>query len=127
MLITSLLSCEFLEMQSRLNDVLGLPVHHTNPRVSIDSITSFAGSINTKKAYKKFCKNLYRIGVTSEMISQKEGEILNIFNSQDTAISGQIENSNIADQSQFPVVSHFFCCSYLIYILLIGVDYTNIK
>ena len=86
-------------MQARLTDVLGL--HRTNSRVSIDSITSFAGSINTKKAYKKFCKNLFQIGVTSEMISEKEKEILDIFNAQSTATSSQIGDSgDIADQNQ---------------------------
>ena len=64
------LSCEFSEMQARLTDVLGL--HRTNSRVSMASITSFAESVNTKKAYKRFCKNLFQIGVTSEMINQKE-------------------------------------------------------
>ena len=68
------LSCEshkLDEIQARLTDVLGL--HSTNTR---DSIVSFSGSINTKKAYKKFCKGLFEIGVTAEMISQKEGEIV---------------------------------------------------
>ena len=94
-------------MQARLTDVLGL--HRTSSRVSIESITSFAGSVNTKKAYKRFCKNLFQIGVTSEMISQKEKEILDIFNTQSVATSSQISDSgDIADQSQLLVVSDFF-------------------
>ena len=99
------LSCEFSEMQGRLTDVLGL--HRTNSRVSIASITSFAWSVNTKRAYKEFCKNLFQIGVTPEMIKQKEREILDIFQSQDTTISGQIDGSNIAGQSQLPTVSNY--------------------
>ena len=95
-------------MQAQLNNLLGL--HGTNSTVSIDSITSFAGSVNTKKAYKKFCKNLFGIGVTSEMISQKEEEILNIFKAQNTAISGRVDVSNIASQSQLPAVSDFYIC-----------------
>ena len=111
-------SCELLDIQARLTDVLGL--HCTNARVSIDSISSFAGSINTKKAYKRFCKGLFEIGVTADMIKQKEEEIRNIFKSQNTTISGQIGDSSqmgdsqigdstIVDQSQLPVlpVSHF--------------------
>ena len=89
-MISLYLRCEFLEMQARLTDVLCL--HHTDSRVSLDSITSFAGSINTKKAYKKFCKSLYQIGVTAEMISRKEREILNIFQPQCTATSSQIDD-----------------------------------
>ena len=76
--------------------------------MSIDSITSFAGSINTKKAYKKFCKGLYQVGVTSEMISEKEKEIFDIFKSQDIATTSWIDNSAIENQSQSLVVSGFF-------------------
>ena len=96
-----------------MTDVLGL--HRTNSRVSIDSINSFAGSINTKKAYKRFCKGLFEIGVTADMIRQKEGEIRDIFKPQNTTTSGQIDyssqiddsseigDSTIADRSQLPV------------------------
>ena len=92
-------------MQARLTNVLGL--HHTNSTVSLDSITSFAGSINTKKVYKEFCQNLYQIRVTAEMISQKKSEIFNIFQPQNVAISVQKNGSNIAVQSQLLRVSDF--------------------
>ena len=93
-------------MQARLTDVLGL--HRTNSTVSVDSISSFAGSINTKKAFRKFCKDLFEIGVTKEMISQKEGEIRNIFQPQNPATSSQVDDdSSILGQSQLPVVSDF--------------------
>ena len=95
-------------MQAQLNKLLGL--HRTNSTVSTDSIISFAGSVNTKKAYKRFCKNLFGIGVTSEMISQKEEEIFNIFKAQNTVIGGPVDDSNIADQSQLPAVSGFYIC-----------------
>ena len=91
-------------MQAQLNNVLGL--HRTTSRVSIDSVTSFAASINTKKAFKRFCKNLYQSGVTAEIISQKESEILKILNSQSTASNIQGDDSNIADQNQLPPVSY---------------------
>ena len=83
-------------MQAQLNGLFGL--HRTSSRVSIDSITSFAGSTNTKKAFKRFCQNLYQIGVRADMIKEKESEILDIFRSQNTDTSGQIYNSNITDQ-----------------------------
>ena len=59
-------------------------------------------------AYKRFCKNLFQMGVTSDMITQKEGEILNIFNEpQDTAFGDEgHDGSNIADQSQLLRVSY---------------------
>ena len=46
------------------------------------------GVLARSKAYKEFCKDLYRIGVTSEMISQSEEEILNMFHLSDPEISG---------------------------------------
>lgn len=84
------------EMQAHIASVLGL--HRTNSRVSLNSTFSFSGSINTKKAYKKFCKGLYHIGVTAEPISQIEGPIHNIFKSQDIATSSQIDDVSIEDQ-----------------------------
>ena len=89
-------------MQARMADALGL--QRTTSRFSI---TSFAGSINTKEAYKNLFKKLYQTGVTKEMISQNEEEILKIFNPQDTTISGQTNDSNVAGQSQLPAVSGF--------------------
>ena len=96
-------------MQAQLNNLLGQ--HCTNSRVAIDSPTSFAGSLHrtnsrasissfvgstkTKAAFKKFCQNLYQIGVRAEMIREKESEILNIFKVQNTATSGQIDHTGL--------------------------------
>ena len=46
---------KMFEKQTQMAEVLGL--HPTNPGVSLHS-TSFAGSIDAKKDYKEFCKNL---------------------------------------------------------------------
>ena len=94
-------------MQERIAGVLGL--QRTTSRASI---TSFAESLNTKKAYKQLCRNLFQIGVTSEMISQKEEEILNIFKPQDTATGdgrgGESDSgANITGRSQLLAVSYF--------------------
>ena len=85
-------------MQARIADVLGL--NRADSTVSLDSITSFTGSINTKKAYKKFCKSLYQIGVTPELLSLKEREIFNIFEPQSTSPNSQICDNTTEDQSQ---------------------------
>lgn len=85
-------------------DVLDL---HRPKAISIRSITSFAGSANTKEAYQELCKDLYEIGVTAEVIGQKKREILNTFKSQSTATSGQVDDSkNITSPSQSPAVSN---------------------
>ena len=68
--------------------------------MSKDSIVSFAGSANTKKAYKRFCKGLFNIGVTAEMISQKEKEIQDIFKPQNPATSNQTDDTTFVDPSQ---------------------------
>ena len=64
--------------QAQMTGALGL--HRTTSRISVASITSFAASINTKRAYKKLCKKGFiNLGVTAEMINQNEREILSIF------------------------------------------------
>ena len=79
------------EMQAQLNTVLGL-------RRS-SSLVSLAGSINTKKVYRNFCKGLFESGVTAEMIKSKEKEIHNMFKPLNaTTTSSQIDVSTNADQ-----------------------------
>ena len=86
--------------------ILGL--HRTTSRSSIISFSSLAGSTNTKMAYKSFCKKLFQMGVTSEVITQKEGEILNILNQpQDTATSDE-RNDSGSGSTQLPKVSYSF-------------------
>ena len=65
--------------------------------MSKDSIVSFAGSINTKKAYKKFCKGLFEIGVTADIIKQKEKEIQDL-------LKPQLGDSTFVDPNQLPEV-----------------------
>ena len=92
---------EMRGIQERMAHVLGL--HRTNSRVSLHSITSFAASINTKKAFKEFCKSLHQVGVSGEMINQKRREILNIFKPQDRVTSSQTDDGAIGGQDQLPV------------------------
>ena len=93
-MLISRLSCKLDEMQAQLNIVLC-------PRRS-SSLISFAGSINTKKVYRNFCKGLFESGVTAEMIKGKEKEIHNMFKPPDATTSSQIDVSTNADQSQLP-------------------------
>ena len=78
--------------------VLGL--QRSNSRVSVTSIASFTENANTRKAYKRFCQNLSEIGITEDMIDEKENEILDILRPQSTATSSQIGGSNIGDSDQ---------------------------
>ena len=95
-------------MQARLTDVLGL--HSTSSRISVTSIVSFTENINTREAYKQFCRNLYQIGVTEDMIRLKEKEILKILRPENMAASSQISSGNIGGQRQ-----------------LLGTGYSNTK
>ena len=106
------LSCEYLEMQSQLNNLLSL--HRTGSNVSIDTISTFAGSTKTKGAFKTLCQNLYQIGVRADKLKEKQKEIFNLFNDsglanqsklQNIATSGQVDDSDITNQSQLPEVS----------------------
>ena len=83
-------------MQAQLTSVLGL--HRTSSKVSVISIASFVKDADTRRAYRQFCKNLHQIGVTEDMIRQKENEILEVLRSQSTAASSQIGSSNITNQ-----------------------------
>ena len=89
----SIISCGYLEIQAQLATILGL--YHTSSRISITSIASFATHTNTVEAYKEFCENLSQIGVTDEIIQQKENDILDVLKSQG------VVSSTIRDQGQF--------------------------
>ena len=58
-------------------------------------------------AYKRFCKNLFQMGVTSEMIAQKEGDILNMLNQPQDTATGDGGNSS-GTSAQLLNVSYFF-------------------
>lgn len=70
-----------------MTDVLGL--HRINSVVTLDSIEQ---DEDTRKAYRQFCKNLHQIGVTEDMIRQKENEVLGIFRSPSMAVNSTITN-----------------------------------
>ena len=82
-----------------MTDVLGL--HRTGSRISVTSIASVVENVNTREAYKEFCGNLHRIGVTEDMIRQKEREILKILRPQGMVAGSQVGGSNIRNQGQF--------------------------
>ena len=94
-MLISFYSCDSDEMRARLDNILGL--HRTTSR---DSIVSLAGSINTKKAYKEFIKDLLAIGVTADMINEKAKEIKDIFKPQQAVANNQIYDSPSGDHSR---------------------------
>ena len=101
MILIFLSSCDYVKVQIQLAALLGL--HGTaNSRVSITSIASFAANTNTntETAYQQFCKDLYQIGVTEDMVRRKKDIILEILRSQSMFSSSQISDSNTRDQNQ---------------------------
>ena len=80
-------------MRARLDNILGL--RRTTSR---DSLVSLAGSINTKRAYKKLVKDLFAIGVTAGMINDKEKEIKGLFGPQQAAASNTMDHSTPGNQ-----------------------------
>ena len=85
-----------MEVQAQLGALLGL--HGTG--MSITSITSFTTNTNTKTAYKKFCDDLYRIGVAKDLAQQKKDQILKILRSQGMVASSPISGSGIGGKDQ---------------------------
>ena len=89
-------------MQARLDKILGLRLRRTTSR---GSLVSLPGSINTKKAYKKLINDLFAIGVTADMINEKEKEIKGIFGPQQADASSPINDSTSGNQGhQLPEV-----------------------
>ena len=66
-----------------------LGLHRINSVVTLDSIEQ---DEDTKKAYRQFCKNMHQIGVTEDMIRQKENEILGILRSSSMAANSTTTN-----------------------------------
>ena len=82
--------------------------------ISVTSIASFAANSNTEMAYKHFCKDLYRIGVTEDIVQQKGDEILEILRSQGmVAPSSQIGGSDIEEKDQVLEVAYKEYCKNL--------------
>ena len=93
--LISLDSCDSEEMRARLDNILGLRLRRTTSR---DSLVSLAGSVNTKKAYKKLIKDLFAIGVTADMINDKEKEIKGLFGLQQAVASNPMDDSTPGNQ-----------------------------
>ena len=64
------------------------------------SIASFISDTNTRNAYKTFCKDLYEMGITEDIIHQKKRQILEILRSGDRVVGSQSGGSNIGGQRQ---------------------------
>ena len=95
-------------MQAQLNALLGL--HGTaNSRISITSIASFAAN-TTETAYEQFCKDLYQVGVTEDMLRWKEDRILDILRSQGMVASREVGHSNVRKQLE---TAHLELCQDL--------------
>ena len=91
-------SCDYIKVRAKLGALLSL--HGTNSEVSMTSIASFAANTNTEAAYKQFCKDLYRIGATEDMVWENKDKILAILRSQDMVASSRIGGSGDQYQEQ---------------------------
>ena len=70
------------------------------------SIASFVENTNISTAYQEFCKNLHQIGVTEDLIREKEKEILEILRPQSMAAGSQIGGSNTGDKGQLQLAGY---------------------
>ena len=87
LILISLPSCQCMEIQVQLAALLGL-------QIPVKSIISLIANTNVKTAYRQFCKDLSQIGVTEDMVRQKEDQILKILKSQGIIASSQIGSDN---------------------------------
>ena len=88
-------SCEYTEVQSQLTALLGL--HDPNSTISATSIASLAANTDTDTAYRQFCKELDRVGVTEVVMRQKKQRILEILRSHGMVASNESDDSDTED------------------------------
>ena len=89
-------SCDSHEMRAQFKR---LNLRHTSSK---DSLISFAASINTKRVYREFVKDLFKNGVTAETIKIHGGEICNRFKPNNATTSSHIDVNTTVDQSRLP-------------------------
>ena len=106
-------SCEYVETQAQLAALLNL--HGTNSGISVTSIAAFTANTNTniETAYKQLCNDLYRVGVTEDIIRRKEDKILEIFRSQGMVASSKSSDSEPKDKDQALEVAYKEYCENL--------------
>ena len=123
-------SCEYTKVQAQLVVLLG--PHGTNSRIPVTPIASFAANTNTEAAYKQFCNDLSQprhtekctrvltlkkkkkndlsqLGVTENIIWQKEDKIREILKSQGMVGRSQIDDNNVGDQDQLETAYQELC------------------
>ena len=81
-----------------MTTILGL--HDTDSTISVTSIACFAANPNTQAAYEQFCNDLNHVGITEDIIQQKENEILETLRSQGMVASDQVDGSNVEGQGK---------------------------
>ena len=86
-----------MKVQAQLGALLGL-----DGRISVTSIASFTANTNTstETAYEQFCRDLYQVGATEDMMREKEGQILEVLRSQDMVASIGVGGSGDQEQEQ---------------------------
>ena len=90
-------SCDYIKVQAQLGALLGL-----DGRISVTSIASFVANTNTstETAYEQFCRDLYQVGATEDMMREKEDQVLEVLRSQDMVASIGVGGSGDQDQEQ---------------------------
>ena len=89
-------SCEYVAVRAQLVSLLSL--NGTNS-IPVALIASFAASADTEMAHKQFYKVLCQIGITEDIIRQREKEIREILRSQGM-VSSQVVVRDSRDKAQ---------------------------
>ncbi|KAF8419516.1 hypothetical protein EV426DRAFT_644774 [Tirmania nivea] len=72
---------EIQHAMGEIQTMLRKGLHRRNSTSSLRSIASFAKSVNSKETWKQLCRDLHKVGVTADMISEKKHQIVNLFQS----------------------------------------------
>lgn len=69
-----------------------------------DSVTTSAGSINSRKAFEELSIKLHQIGVRGDMIKRKEMQVLDIFRGESISISPAVDT--VIEGGQFQAANN---------------------
>ena len=118
-ILICLSSCEYVVTQAQLTALFALDTVSTlnsaNP-IPITPIASFAAKADTETAYKQFCKDLCQIGITEDIIRQKEDKILEVLKSQGMVSNSQIVASDTREEDQVLEAAYKQFCEELLQI-----------
>ena len=87
-------------VQAQLGALLGPHGTNSESNIPVTPIASFAANADSEAAYKQFCNDLYQLGITEDIMRQKEDKIREILKSQGMIASSRIGGNKVGDHDR---------------------------